>query len=92
MSKGRETITVRLGSELRQRIDDAVAKRNAGGVTREHWDLTKYVVRAITEKLAHDSRGVKKGRRVARLSSPPFASLLTDDSDVIGSSPPGSAG
>lgn len=64
MSKGTLRVTIRIGDKLKSAVDLAVRRRNENGVSKEHWDLTKYILRAITEKLRHDHRS-NKGRKKA---------------------------
>jgi hypothetical protein len=64
MSKGTRRCTVRIGKELIDAIEAAVAKRNTspGGV--EMWTISDWILSACIDKLNHSERSRKSGRKL----------------------------
>jgi len=63
MNKGSKKITVRLGDELLQRIDDAISALNAK-CDQSPLTRTDFVVRAICHELSHRERSRRTGKKV----------------------------
>lgn len=64
MNKGSTRVTVRVGDELLERIDAALAKRNDLGGGVEEWKRTDWIIAAIVEKLNHSQRSRRKDSKV----------------------------
>lgn len=66
VNKGSSRVTVRIGDEMREAIEEAVKDLNArAGATRE-WTITEFIVQAVVEKLSHRDRS--KGLRIKTTS------------------------
>jgi len=64
MNKGSKRITVRLGSDLIDMIDDALKTRNEKAVLCDDWNRSDFIVRAIVDKLNHNHRSCGRNLKV----------------------------
>jgi len=64
MSKGSKRVTIRVGEELLELIDEAIERHNAVPGIAEHWNRSDFIIKAIEDKLNHGHRSAKRDREV----------------------------
>jgi len=65
MNKGSTRVTVRLGDDLIELIDEALAIRNERAVLLDNWNRSDFIVKAIEEKLNHLHRASRREIKVS---------------------------
>ncbi len=71
MNKGSKRITIRVGDEMLELIDEYLETR-LGSSTSERWTRTDFVMQAIAEKLSHSRRSRRQAAQVKQRKIDPY--------------------
>jgi len=64
MSKGSRRVTIRIGDELLDLVQEAITRHNESTNSAEPWTLSDLIVKAIGDKLNHGHRSARRERIV----------------------------
>lgn len=64
MSIGSKRVTVRVGDDLLDLIDEAVERHNQAPGSIDIWNRSDFIIKAIEDKLNHGHRSARRERQV----------------------------